>query len=61
VTRVQVDRSLCISSGGCEMLAPEVFELDEDGVVHVRQPGAADLHAVEIAVRACPSGALSIS
>jgi ferredoxin len=61
VTRVEVDRSLCISSGGCEMVAPQVFELDDEGTVHVRQPGAADLPAVQVAVRACPSGALSLS
>jgi ferredoxin len=61
VTRVEVDRSLCISSGGCEMVAPQVFELDDEGTVHVRQPGPADLPAVQIAVRACPSGALSLS
>ena len=27
--RVHVDRELCVGSGACEMLAPDVFELDE--------------------------------
>jgi ferredoxin len=61
VNRVEVDRSLCISSGGCEMVAPQVFELDDEGTVHVRQPHPADLPAVQAAVLACPSGALSLS
>jgi ferredoxin len=59
MTRVVVDRDVCMSSGVCEMEAPEVFELDADGVVQVRQP--ADTSSVATAVRACPTGALSIS
>jgi ferredoxin len=58
MTRVVVDRERCMSSGVCEMAAPEVFELDDDGVLQVRQP--ADLPDVETAVRACPTGALDL-
>jgi ferredoxin len=46
-----------MGSGVCEMVAPEVFELDDDGVLQVRQP--ADVSQVETAVRACPTGALA--
>jgi ferredoxin len=59
VTRVVVDRELCMSSGVCEAEAPEVFELDDDGVLRIRQPG--DLATAETAVRACPTGALSFT
>ena len=58
MTRIEVDRRLCMSSGVCEMEAPEVFELDGDGVLQVRQP--ADVADVETAVRACPTGALRL-
>jgi ferredoxin len=58
MTRVVVDRDVCMSSGVCEMEAPEVFELDPDGVLHVRE--LVDLAAVETAVRACPTGALEL-
>ena len=58
MTRVVVDREVCMSAGVCEMEAPEVFELDADGVLQVRQP--TDLAAVETAVRACPTGALTL-
>jgi ferredoxin len=57
MTRVVVDRERCMGSGVCEMEAPEVFELDDDGVLQVRQP--ADVSQVETAVRACPTGALA--
>jgi ferredoxin len=58
MTRVVVDRQLCMSSGVCEMEAPEVFELDADGVLQVHEPVEAS--AVETAVRACPTGALQL-
>lgn len=61
MTRVEVDRDRCISSGVCEHVAPEVFELDDDGVLQVLQPEPADPAAAAEAVRGCPSGALRLS
>ena len=59
MTRVVVDREVCMSSGMCEVTAPEVFELDDDGVLQVGE--VSDLPAVHAAVRACPTGALALS
>ena len=58
MTRVVVDREVCMGAGVCELEAPEVFELDADGVLQVRE--LVDLPAVETAVRACPTGALQL-
>jgi ferredoxin len=58
--RVLVDRERCMSSGVCEMEAPEVFELDADGVLQVGAEAVVDPAAVETAVRACPTGALQL-
>ena len=60
--RVAVDRELCVGSGGCEMLAPAVFEVGDDGVlaVLVPEPGDDDVPAVRDAVQACPTGALGL-
>ena len=58
--RVAADRELCVGSGQCELLAPEVFEVDDDGAVRVLQPEADDGSAVRDAVQQCPTGALSI-
>jgi ferredoxin len=62
MSRVVVDREVCMGAGVCEMEAPEVFELDADGVLQVHGP--TDLPAVgtavETAVRACPTGALQL-
>jgi ferredoxin len=54
----------CIGSGQCEMLAPEVFEVGDDGRAHVRAdvtwPPADDqtAHAVRNALDSCPTRAL---
>ncbi len=62
MSRVQVDPDLCVGSGACEALAPDVFEVDDDGVlvVHRPEPGGDELPDVEDAVRACPTRALSL-
>jgi ferredoxin len=63
VTRVEVDRELCAGTGGCEALAPEVFEIGDDGalVVHRTEPDERELPAVRAAVAACPTRALSLT
>ncbi|PSQ98481.1 MAG: ferredoxin [Bacteroidetes bacterium QS_9_68_14] len=38
---VRIERDLCIGSGNCVNLAPEVFELDEQNLVAFKE-GAAD-------------------
>jgi ferredoxin len=62
VTRVEVDRELCASTGGCEALAPDVFEVGDDGalVVHRPDPGEDDLPDVRDAVAQCPTRALTL-
>ncbi len=56
--RVRADRELCVGSGQCELLAPEVFEVDDDGAVRVLQDLPDDADAVWEAVQQCPSGAI---
>ncbi|MGR7023645.1 ferredoxin [Geodermatophilus sp. URMC 62] len=58
--RVTADREICVGSGQCELLAPEVFEVDDDGAVRVLQEEPDDDTAVHDAVSQCPTGALSV-
>jgi ferredoxin len=62
MTRVEVDRERCVGSGACEALAPDVFEVDDDGVlvVHPHEPTEDELPDVRDAVGACPTRALSL-
>jgi len=59
--RVTADRELCVGSGACEMLAPDVFEVSDDGVVQVLQDRPDDEESVRQAAQQCPTRALSIS
>ena len=61
--RVVVDRDRCVGSGACEALAPDVFEVDDDGVlvVHRESPDDGEQPDVRDAVNACPTRALSLA
>ena len=58
-----VDRDLCQGHGVCESEAPEVFSVSKDAVLTVLQesPPDSERKAVEMAVKYCPTHALSIS
>lgn len=57
-----VDRDLCQGHGVCESEAPKVFSVSKDGVLTVLHEAPADTErkAVELAVKFCPTHALSI-
>lgn len=56
----------CIACGRCQVIAPETFDCDADGIVCFRLDAAAErenicpalLEKVGQAVRRCPAGAL---
>ena len=62
MTRIEVDRDLCASTGGCEAIAPDVFEIGDDGALVILQPEppAGELDAVRQAVDGCPTRALRL-
>lgn len=60
---VVIDRDLCIGSGNCVKLAPEIFELDATGIVTFRgnapdAPGI-DRDRLLESCRVCPVDALA--
>jgi ferredoxin len=60
--KVRVDTSKCSGIGLCEVAAPTVFEVGDDGQARAinADPPEDDRAAVEQAVQECPTGALSI-
>jgi len=60
--KITVDRNLCESTGMCTGLAPDLFELDEDGLVVLlnAEPGNDARSAAQQAVRNCPVAAIAI-
>ena len=60
--RVAYDESRCAATGICESLAPDVFEVGDDGwlVVLEVEPAEDRRTAVVEACAACPTGALTL-
>jgi len=60
--RVVVDRTLCESNAVCARLVPEVFTVNDDDQLQIKQdrPPEALRERVEQAVRRCPKLALSV-
>ena len=60
--KVTVDFDLCESNALCEALAPEVFELDDDDYLVVKQEQVTDENraAIKQAIAACPRSAISM-
>jgi ferredoxin len=59
--KVRVDVKRCEGNAICLALAPEVFDLDDDGLVLLRthEVGAEDERKVRSAVEACPRAVIS--
>jgi ferredoxin len=70
---VKVDTKLCIAAASCVNVAPKFFDLDEDNVVFLINPGtneaktsitfdatAEEVAALKEAVENCPTSAISL-
>jgi len=60
---VEIDRTLCVGFGDCIDVGPELFELDDDGVVRFRSDAGAAQVARERLLAACdvcPVDALTV-
>lgn len=55
---IKVDRDLCVTLAVCLGIAPQVFELDEDGKAIITNPDGADIHTILEACKGCPVNAL---
>jgi ferredoxin len=58
---VEIDRDVCMGSGNCIFQAPGAFELDDDGIATVVDPGAAPEESVRTAAARCPSRAITVT
>jgi ferredoxin len=59
--RLRVDTEICIGSGTCELLVPDVFKAGEEGfVIVVGAAGKLTEAEVSRLVAECPSGALQL-
>jgi ferredoxin len=61
VIEIRLDRSRCQGYGNCVLVAPELFDLDADGLAVVNHAYVGDEHLVAVrkAVYDCPTGSIS--
>jgi ferredoxin len=59
--RVEVDLTRCQGYGNCLGAAPEIFDLNDDGLVLIlRQPEAGDEDATRAGAKLCPVKAITV-
>ena len=62
--RIDFDRSACQGHNRCYLLAPELFDVDDDGYAVLRVPGEvpAELEAkAQLCVDNCPEYAITLA
>lgn len=60
IARVEVDRDLCIGAAPCVVVAPGVFQLDEENKAVVIDQKGADDETIMLAAQACPVQAIRV-
>ncbi|WP_341947041.1 ferredoxin [Microbacterium sp. LWH11-1.2] len=60
---ITVQSDACVGAGQCALVAPDVFDQDDDGIVLLLEPDpqGSDLEAATRAVRLCPARAISLA
>ena len=60
--KVEVNKEACIGCGACQMIAPEVFELNDDGLseVTVEEVDKDLKDKVKSAAESCPTSAIEV-
>ena len=60
MAKVTVDTSTCVGCGLCEQSCPEVFEIQGDGVAHIKVQSCSAHNLQEVADQ-CPVNSIRIS
>jgi ferredoxin len=58
--KIKTDRDKCISAGTCVAIAPNTFELDEEGKVRIKNATGDDEQTILDAAKSCPVQAIEI-
>jgi ferredoxin len=58
---IKIDREKCMGSGNCSFWAEGVFDLDDEGIAVVLDPGACPEEKIVLAMQGCPTQAISVT
>jgi len=57
---IRIDPEKCMGSGNCSFWAPATFELGDDGIARVTDPGGDPEDKVVVAAKGCPTQAIAV-
>lgn len=60
MAKVSVDASICVGCALCEESCPEVFEVQGDGIAHVKAQ-TCGIHNLQEIAQQCPVDAIKVS
>jgi ferredoxin len=58
--RIVIDGDRCVGSGNCLYWAPATFDLGDDGISVVVDPGGDDEDRIRVAEEGCPTRAITV-
>ena len=54
IRRIVVDREACIGAQSCVVVAPGVFQMDDENLAYVTDPDSTDDDMIPLAAQSCP-------
>jgi ferredoxin len=60
IAKIEVDRELCIGAAPCVVVAPKVFQLDNENKAVVADAHGADDDTILMAAQSCPVQAIML-
>ena len=54
IRRIVVDRIKCIGANSCVVVAPGVFQLDDQNLAYVTDPDSTDEDTIRLSAESCP-------
>ena len=60
ISKIVIDRDLCIGAASCIVISPDVFELDEENKAVIKDPDADTVKNIIAAAESCPTKAIFV-
>jgi len=60
IRRIVVDREACIGAQSCVVVAPGVFQMDDDNLAYVTDPESTEDDMILLAAQSCPTLAVHL-
>ncbi len=58
ITKIVIDRELCIGAASCVVIAPGTFQMDEENKAYLVDIDAHDAETLKMAAESCPTKAI---